>query len=159
MSTLASLTQHVLTQPVCRSWDHPHPHRRGSERCRPSPKVTQLERGRLGTPPQDCGTPEPRLLPRNHTAPPRLPAGRTVEISPTAAPQPSGLSSSICTTRRLMKLPGSKPESTTESPGGFSAILRSGPNLSIWIFYSPALSQDILTCTGSHCTPSGEFSR
>ena len=66
------------------------------------------------------------LLPRNHTAPPRLPAGRTVEISPTAAPQPSGLSSSICTMRRLMELPGCKPESTTESPERFSAMLRPG---------------------------------
>ena len=123
---MASLTQHVLTQPACRSWDRPHPHRRGSERCRPSPKVTQLERGRFGTPAQDCGTPEPRLLPRNHTAPPRLPAGRTEEISPTAVPLPSGLSSSICTMRQLMELPGSKPEYTTESPERFSTMLRPG---------------------------------
>ena len=29
VSTLDSLTQHILTQPVCRSWDRPHPTQEG----------------------------------------------------------------------------------------------------------------------------------
>lgn len=79
------LTQHVLTQPVCRSWDCPHPTQEGSsERCRPSRKVTKLE-GRLGIPDQDCGTPgkPQQLLPRI-TQPLADCPPRTVEISPTA---------------------------------------------------------------------------
>lgn len=56
-------TQHVLTQPVCRSWDCPRPTQEGPERCRPSRKVTKLERGRLGFQTRTVGLQSPSSYP------------------------------------------------------------------------------------------------
>ena len=82
------------------------PHRRGSERCRPSPKVTQLVRGRLGFRAQDCGTPEPQLLTEMSHSPSQTVSWKSFRGS--APPQcyhPRCLSFSICTVRQLVQLP------------------------------------------------------